>query len=419
MATSKTELAERIRSARDAAHLTQADLAKDLGIPRSAVAEIEAGRRGVSSLELERIAFLVGRDMAEFLADEFREDDVLNALFRAEPAALEGGAVVSALRHFLALARELQNLERLAELERSAMLGATYAVAPPRTRWDAIVQGERAAEAERQRLGLGKAPLGDLVRLLDSQGVRTAFVELPNDISGLTIATDATSALVAVNESHHANRHRFSFAHEYCHVVLDRDTRGRVSRSSERNELREVRANAFAAAWLMPQEGVFDSVALLGKGRPSRQAAAVFDEEQALSVESRAEPGSQDIQYYDVLQLASQFGTSPAAMIYRLRNLKIINETDLARLRTEDDTRRAREIQELLSMASPAEAEDSRPRDVFAQRFVSLALEVYRRGKISRSKLGELAHLADLEDSKLERLLESTGLSGEALTHQA
>ena len=299
------------------------------------------------------------------------------------------------------------------------MLGATYAVAPPRTRWDAIVQGERAAEAERQRLGLGKAPLGDLVRLLDSQGVRTAFVELPNDISGLTIATDATSALVAVNQSHHANRHRFSFAHEYCHVVLDRDTRGRVSRSSERNELREVRANAFAAAWLMPHEGVFDSVALLGKGRPSRQAAAVFDEEQALSVESRAEPGSQDIQYYDVLQLARQFGTSPAAMIYRLRNLKIINETDLARLRTEDDARRAREIEELLSMASPSEAEDSRPRDVFTQRFVSLALEVYRRGKISRSKLRELAHLAGLEDSKLERLLESTGLSGEALTHQA
>ena len=419
MPTSKTELAERIRAARDAAQLTQSDLASELGISRSAIAEIEAGRRDVSSLELERIAFCVGRDMAEFLADDFREDDVLNALFRAAPAALESGAVVSTLRHFLALARELRNLERLADLERGALLGANYAVAPPRTRWDAIVQGERVADSERQRLGLGKAPLGDLARLLDSQGVRTAFVDLPDDISGLTLASDPLFAFVAVNRSHHPNRHRFSFAHEYCHVVLDRDTRGRVSRGSERNDLREVRANAFAAAWLMPEEGVFDSVALLGKGRPSRQAAAVFDEEQALSVESRAEPGSQDIQYYDVLQLAGHFGTSPAAMIYRLRNLKIINDTDLARLRSEDSAPRALEIEDLLSMAPQADADDTRPHDVFTQRFVSLGLEVYRRGKISLSKLRELARLADLEDTKLDRLLETTGLSGDALTQQA
>ena len=93
---------------------------------------------------------------------------------------------------------------------------------------------------------------------------------------------------------------RFSFAHEYCHVLLDRDTHGRISRGSERDDLREVRANAFAAAILMPDEGVLDAAELLGKGRPSRQAATVFDEEEAIAVESRTEPGSQDIQYYDV-----------------------------------------------------------------------------------------------------------------------
>ena len=158
----KTELANRIKAAREAAGLTQAEVAGELHISRSAVAEIESGRRGVSSLEIERIAFLVGRDMREFLADEFRQDDVLTALFRAEPEALERGAVLSGLRHCLALGRELQNLERLADIERVALFGTTYNAVPPRTRWDATRQGERVAEAERQRLGLGKAQLGDI-----------------------------------------------------------------------------------------------------------------------------------------------------------------------------------------------------------------------------------------------------------------
>jgi Zn-dependent peptidase ImmA (M78 family) len=202
-------------------------------------------------------------------------------------------------------------------------------------------------------------------------------------------------------------------------VVLDRDTRGRVSRSSERDDLREVRANAFAAAWLMPDEGILDAVALLGKGRPSRQAAAVFDEEEAVAVESRAEPGSQDIQYYDILQLAQRFVASPAAMIYRLRNLKIINETELERLRSEDDERRAQDLEELLRIPQAPADRENQPLEVFTQRFVSLALEVFRRGKITHSKLRELTRMVEISDADLDSLLEKTGLSGDAPARQS
>jgi Zn-dependent peptidase ImmA (M78 family)/transcriptional regulator with XRE-family HTH domain len=417
MPASKDELARRIKTAREAAGLTQAEIATEIGVSRSAVTEIESGRRGVSSLELERIAFLVGRDMKDFLADEFREEDVLNALFRAQPETIGSAAVLPRLRHCLELARALQNLERLADVERAALLGTTYAIVPPRTRWDANRQGERVAEAERQRLGLGKAQLGDITQLLDSQGIRTAFAEFPDDISGLTIATDAVSAFVAVNKTHHANRQRFSFAHEYCHVLLDRDLHGRVSRGSERDDLREVRANAFAAAVLMPEEGILDAVEQLGKGRPSRQAAAVFDEEEAVAVESRTEPGSQDIQYYDVIQLAARFVVSPSAMMYRLRNLKLVTEAELQRLRSLDDERRAADLEKLMGFPAkpsmPFDSEDG-PHAVFMQRFVGLALEVFRREKITLAKLRELTHLVDLSAADLDTLLETSGLADAA-----
>ena len=81
-----------------------------------------------------------------------------------------------------------------------------------------------------------------------------------------------------------------------------------ISRASERDELLEVRANAFAASFLMPEEGVRPFIASLGKGRPSRLHAEIFDESESLNIEGRTEPGSQVVQLYDLVQLAHHFG---------------------------------------------------------------------------------------------------------------
>ena len=70
---------------------------------------------------------------------------------------------------------------------------------------------------------------------------------------------------------------------------------GIVSRSHDRDDLSEVRANSFAASFLMPAAGVAQFVSALGKGRPSRLQVDVFDEGEALPVEGRTSPGSQDI----------------------------------------------------------------------------------------------------------------------------
>jgi len=60
MVANETTIAERLRSAREAAGLTQGQAAKLLGLHRPTVSEIEAGRRKVSAEELVQFADIYG-----------------------------------------------------------------------------------------------------------------------------------------------------------------------------------------------------------------------------------------------------------------------------------------------------------------------------------------------------------------------
>jgi hypothetical protein len=62
------------------------------------VAQMELGNRAVTVLELAGLAYLFGRDMRKFFADEFPEEDALVALFRAHADVAGQTDVVSTLR---------------------------------------------------------------------------------------------------------------------------------------------------------------------------------------------------------------------------------------------------------------------------------------------------------------------------------
>lgn len=400
------ELGRRLKAARDSCGLTQDDVAAELNVSRSTVAQIEAGNRGVSGIELGQLAFLFGRDMREFLATEYQDADPLGALFRAETEVSGNDVVVGKLRECVALGRELNNLERLVGIDREVSIAATYQLAAPRNRWDAIEQGARIADEERRRLGLGAGPAPDLGELLETQGVRTALVVLPEDVSGLTISDLRIGLFVVANADHHVLRRRFSYAHEYAHVLLDRARFGMVSRGSKRDELIEVRANSFAACFLMPAEGVHQFIATLGKGKATRMQLDIFDGSQPVQVETRTDPSSQAIQVYDLVQLAHHFGVSRATALYRLKNLRILKQAEFESLRAADE-RRGDAVARALDLAPP---DHEALRSAFRHRFIGLALEAFRREEITRSKLAELAAMMDVSKRELGSLLEETGL---------
>lgn len=63
-------LAERLRAAREYLGFSQDEVAKFLGIPRSALSNVECGQRKVDALELKRLAHLYKRSVAYFTGEE-------------------------------------------------------------------------------------------------------------------------------------------------------------------------------------------------------------------------------------------------------------------------------------------------------------------------------------------------------------
>ena len=409
MAISQEELGRRLREAREACGLTQEQVAEHLGVSRPTVAQMELGNRAIASLELDRLAWLYARDMREFVAEHFADDDIVHALFRLHPDAADT-EVQEALRECIALGHELTRLEEHLGLNRAIVTAASYPVGSLRTKWEAIQTGARIAQEERRRLGLGVAPAGDLVQLLESEGVRTGIVGMPDEVSGLTISHPRVGLFVVVNRNHAPVRQRFSFCHEYAHVLLDRSAVGRISRTTERTDLVEVRANSFAANFLMPEEGVRQFVAGLGKGAASRTHTEIFDEEGVVPVDARTEPGTQDMQIYDVVQLEYFFGVSTLSALFRLRNLKLVSDSQFEQLRTQDKRGSSKLIASVLGIRTMSDVDHL---GEFTRRFLGMALEAYRRERITKAKLFELAARIHLGHDRVEQLLEGAGLTAE------
>jgi Zn-dependent peptidase ImmA (M78 family)/transcriptional regulator with XRE-family HTH domain len=410
MTVTHQDLANRLREAREAAGLRQEDVARHLGLSRPSVVQIESGNRAVDGLELWALARLYGRDIGDFLAAAFSAEDTVFALFRATPEIAGREVALEAIRDCVLLSRELANLEALLGLDRSQLGAPVYSVPAPRTRWQAIEQGDRAAGEERRRVGLAGRPLWDAAEFLESQGVRTAMQDLPDEVSGLTLMERGLGLSIVVNRLHHHLRRRFSWVHEYAHVLLDRTQRGTISVSSRRDDLPEVRANAFAACFLMPAEAIRSFLGELGKGSSSREHADIYDEDGTVAAELRSAPGSQTVRLYEVVLLAHHFQVSRTAALYRLHNLHILSRAQLDALLEEERADRGKRIERLLKLAVHDHAE---ARDEFRLRFLSLALEAYRQEKITRGKLRELGKLVGLSESDLEELIEDAGLAEE------
>ena len=67
--SNKQELGARLKSAREYVGINQEEVAKHLGVPRSAISEIETGKRAVEAIELTNLARLYQRPVSWFTGD--------------------------------------------------------------------------------------------------------------------------------------------------------------------------------------------------------------------------------------------------------------------------------------------------------------------------------------------------------------
>jgi Zn-dependent peptidase ImmA (M78 family) len=276
---------------------------------------------------------------------------------------------------------------------------------------EAVEQGNIVAEQERRRLALGHNPIPDMSDLINSQNIWASGAGLPEDMSGLFLNHSSIGLCILVNFGHPRARKRFSYAHEYAHALLDRQDAAAVSREENRRKLPEVRANAFAAAFLLSRTGVWAFLNARFKAGPSLIEQTVYDpaaEQNAEEVRGsrRAAPRSQVLTYEDIAALAHHFGVSYQAALFRLKSLSIVNEAEFIELR--DKEQFGRQYLELLQVLEDLEGHDNRKpdREIVSQ-VVHLALEAYRREEISQGKLRDLSKLLNFSAKALVMLAEA------------
>jgi len=364
-------LGQRIKSARMNLGLSQDELADAVGLPRPAISQIENGKRAVDSMELMAFSRVLRQPLSFFLdlPDENSMEEPLAVLYRAEDIAEDDRPLVD---DFVALSRDYATLERLLELDGGKVLPNLSA--PIRTKWDAIITGEKGAADLRANLSLGLAPLTDLDRILERAGVKLLFRPRPGSgVWGFSVTSKEFGQGIFVNTYCALERQRFTLAHELGHLVMDGMHRASVFTEKQATEsfddgdtvLSEVRANAFAAAFLMPEIAVKDAIAKLA-----------IDPE----IENRITPPV-------VKYLCDQFGVSCDAMLWRLLNLKVIS----------------RERRQSLSVMRVSERSSNVvPRSFeLPERYRTLAFEAYMQSKISIGKLADYLRTDLYEARKL------------------
>lgn len=145
----------------------------------------------------------------------------------------------------------------------------------------------------------------------------------------------------------------------------------------------------------------------LGKGSASRVHAEVYDESGVVPIDSRTAGGSQDLQIYDVVKLAYHFGVSVLSAVYRLLNLKLLTDKQCEEIRKLDSDGLSVSVAQLLGLVDIPAEDHVR---AFYRRYLVLALEAYRREKISRRKLIDLAGSLGVESSEIETVILNLGL---------
>ncbi len=404
----RKDLGQRLRNVRESKRITQQRAAEVLEIPRTAVARIESGDRTVSTLELARFAELYDRPIAEFFEESPQDEDLAQVLFRAFPQ-LDQDDIRDAVDSTINLCREGMELERLLGWNENAALLPIYDLTPPRSAYEAVQQGLVVAAEERKRMGISDSPIADMSDLIFDQGIWATGAMLPDEVSGIFLNHASMGIAIIVNYAHNRRRKRFSYAHEYGHAIMDRARGVFVSSRENAGEMMEKRANAFAAALLMPASGVRRLLRKWKKNQDSRQRIAFYDvaEDDGKSEERRAVSSRGEVTYRDIANVARHFHTSYQAATWRLKSLTKMTEEKCKELLEQEPLGR-----EYLEILDGCEAEESVDRDVPDRELVGqvarLAIEAFRRGEISRGRLLDLAKKLDKPADTLLKLAEST-----------
>ena len=363
---SRTEAGDRLRRARDNARFTQQEVAEKIGIARTTLVAIEKGQRRIRVDEIQRLAKLYGTSVNAILRHEAVHVDLVFRFRKTHDAM--GGAESEAVEIMSRLVKAEVELENLLGIKRAK----NYPPERQILRGDVKAQAVHDALELRQRLGIGSAPVSDIVTLLEMEvGVRVYVRRVDSRISGLFAYDEKTGPCMLLNANHPRERRTQSAAHEFGHLVAMRNE-PEILYKREIADIREERyADAFGRAFLMPPRTVMQK----------------FEEVTA---------GSVQMTRRHVILLAHFFGVSREAMVRRLEELKLVPKGTWDWFQ-DNGSITAQHAREVLGDRLTADTVQGDADRQTTPRLSMLAAEVYNQELLTEGQLSELLGLGRIE----------------------
>jgi len=161
---------------------------------------------------------------------------------------------------------------------------------------------ENAAIMARDVLGIRNTIAFNLLVLLENSGLRMVALKLPKEITSFSFfEQNLKSIFFFINEQNSFERNYFALAHELAHIIFHQGgLKYNLYSPALSEEQREKAASYFASCFLMPENMIKNMFGQLG----IKQG---------------------DLNFELLLRLKARFGVSTETFIYRLRELKLID----------------------------------------------------------------------------------------------
>lgn len=374
---SPKNLGDLLRQARENAKITQAAAAATLDVARTTLVAMEQGQRRPRVDELQKLAALYGLSLNELLRQGSIRVDL-------RPRFRHTGEQSDKLQ----AAIELLNRLVQAEVEFEDLLGIQRTRLDPPERpllaGNVGLQAEQDAAELRQWLGLGLAPVHDIVSLLELQlGARVYIRKLDPKISGLYAFDERAGACILLNADHPRDRRSQTGAHELGHFISTRYAPDTLHDGTPGSTREERYANTFARCFLTP-------------------ARAVHVRFQELTA------GASKLTRRHIILLAHIFGVSREAMVRRLEELELAKPGSWDWFVQKGGITDAQALEVLGDLIPPDDAKVDARRQI-SMRMGVMASEAWRQALLSEGQIARLLHIDRVDARSLIDEFEAEG----------
>jgi Zn-dependent peptidase ImmA (M78 family) len=242
-----------------------------------------------------------------------------------------------------------------------------------------LVAQERASELRRQ-WGLGIEPVADIFDLIERRfNIIVLRYPTPGNELSAFLTVSGENFLMYINTDLSLGHQIFSAAHELSHLLYDtEDLKLLICRPGEESEdEKEVLADLFAGALLLPGEGVRHSyLSMFGPGHR--------------------------VGYGTVLALQGTFRVSYGAMLYALLKNNIITPKTYGYLKKLGAKENAPQLQQRARMYGVLDlVMPSQNRKIIPKKLMLALNANYQEGRISYKKLGQVLALWDKKPEEM------------------